>query len=89
MFSHSSICVFFTRVGAVLVKALFVGGNRYPLKLTQKKEIFILLTLEEMFMVFTRTLEQPGFMGGWLWAQDSPGKPPQWESVTSMRVFCH
>lgn len=64
VFSHSSPCVFFPRVGAVLVKALFVGRNRNPLKLTQKKEMFILMALEEMFMVSTRSLEQPGFMGG-------------------------
>lgn len=48
----------FPRVGAVLVKAFFVGGNRNPLKLTQKKEVFILITVEEMFMMSTRrTLE--------------------------------
>lgn len=54
MFSHSSICMFFPRRGAVLVKALFVGRNRNPLKLTQKNEKFILMTLEEMFMVSTK-----------------------------------
>lgn len=37
MFSHSSICMFFPRRGAVLAKALFVGRNRNPLELTQKK----------------------------------------------------
>lgn len=40
MFSHSSICMFFPRRGAVLVKALFVGRNRNPLKLTQINEVY-------------------------------------------------
>ena len=65
MFRHSSICMFFPRVGAVFVaKALFVGGNRNPLMLTQKKEVFVLIMSAEIFMGSTRrTLEEPGFMG--------------------------
>lgn len=48
-----------------LMKVLSVGGDRNPLRLTPKKEVFILIISEEMFMVSTRrTLGQPGFMGG-------------------------
>lgn len=47
------------------MKVLSVGGDRNRLRLTPKKEVFILIISEEMFMVSTRrTLGQPGFMGG-------------------------
>lgn len=91
MFSHSSICMFFPRRGAVLAKALFVGRNRNPLELTQKKgKVYFNDIGRDVYGVHKEEpLNSQALWGGWLWTQGGPGKPQQWESVASMRVFCH